>query len=91
MKSKTPSQERLANQIFEANNELKQHMDISAIGIALEQAKLTLGQYDPITNGPAVMQHSNIYKYLYDKSQQGFTGMTPDQLVDMYRNSIKFY
>ena len=90
-KSKTPSQERLANQIFEVSNELKQHMDISAVGIALEQAKLTLGQYDPNLNGPAQMQHSNIYKYLYDKSQQNYQGVTPDQLVDMYRNSIKFY
>jgi hypothetical protein len=64
MKSKTPSQERLANQIFETLNRLKQHRDISAVQIALDQAKLTLGQYDPTISGPAQM--SSIYKYLYD-------------------------
>lgn len=91
IKSKTPSQERLANQIFETYNKLKQHMDISAVGIALEQARLTLGQYDRNLGGPAVMQKSNIYKYLYDMSKQDYQGITPDQLVDMYRNGIKFY
>ena len=89
MKSKTPSQERLANQIFETLNRLKQHRDISAVQIALDQAKLTLGQYDPTISGPAQM--SSIYKYLYDAQQNGFSGVSPQSLVDMYRNSIKFY
>jgi hypothetical protein len=43
IKSKTPSQQKIANKIFETLNELKQHRDISAIGIALKQAMLSLG------------------------------------------------
>lgn len=89
IKDKTPSQERLANQIFETYNKLKQHRDISAIGIALEQAKLTLGQYDESTGGPVNV--SSIYKYLFDASQNDFNGVSAQNLVDMYRNSIKFY
>ena len=89
IKDKTPSQERLANQIFETLNRLKQHRDISAIQIALDQAKLTLGQYNPATGEP--VQVSSIYKYLYDAQQNGFSGISPQSLVDMYRNSIKFY
>lgn len=89
IKSKTPSQERLSNQIFETLNRLKQHRDISAVQIALDQAKLTLGQYDPATSGP--VSTSSIYNYLYDAQQNGFTGVSPQALVDMYRNSIKFY
>lgn len=89
IKDKTPSQERLANQIFETYNKLKQHRDISAIGIALEQAKLTLGQYDESTGQPVNV--SSIYKYLYDHAQNDFDGVSAQNLVDMYRNSIKFY
>ena len=89
IKDKTPSQERLANQIFETYNKLKQHRDISAIGIALEQAKLTLGQYDESTGGPVNV--SSIYKYLFDAAQNDFDGVSAQNIVDMYRNSIKFY
>jgi hypothetical protein len=89
IKDKTPSQERLANEIFETLNELKQHRDISAVQIALDQAKLTLGQYDNNFGGP--INVSSIYKYLYDAQQNDFAGVSPQSLVDMYRNSIKFY
>lgn len=89
MKNKTSSQQRLANQIFETLNKLKQHRDITAVQIALDQAKLTLGQYDPSTGQPAGT--SNIFKYLYDAQQNNFAGVSPQSLVDMYRNSIKFY
>ena len=89
IKDKTPSQERLANEIFETLNELKQHRDISAVQIALDQAKLTLGQYDSNFGGPVNV--SSIYKYLYDAQQNDFAGVSPQSLVDMYRNSIKFY
>lgn len=89
IKDKTPSQERLTNQIFEALNKLKQHRDISAVQIALDQAKLTLGQYDPSTGQP--VQMSSVFKYLYDSQQNNFAGISPKSLVDMYRNSIKFY
>lgn len=89
IKDKTPSQERLANEIFETLNELKQHRDISAVQIALDQAKLTLGQYDSNLGGPVNV--SSIYKYLYDAQQRDFAGVSPQSLVDMYRNSIKFY
>lgn len=89
IKDKTPSQQRLANQIFETLNKLKQHRDISAVQIALDQAKLTLGQYDSSTGEP--VQESSVFKYLYDAQQNNFVGVSPQSLVDMYRNSIKFY
>ena len=91
IKSKTPSQQKIANKIFETLNELKQHRDISAIKIALKQAMLSLGQYDPTTNGPAAGTSNDVYKYLFSKSQTGFQGVDAKQLVDMYRNTIKFY
>lgn len=91
MKDKTPSQQKIADRIFETLNKLKQHRDIAAVGIALEQAKLSLGQYDEATGGPATMQTANIYDFLYKASQNNFDGVTAKQLVDMYRNTIKFY
>jgi ribosomal protein L7/L12 len=91
MKDKTPSQQKIADRIFETLNKLKQHRDIAAVGIALEQAKLSLGQYDETIGGPATMQTANIYDYLYRASQNNFDGVTAKQLVDMYRNTIKFY
>ena len=91
IKSKTPSQQKIANKIFETLNELKQHRDVSAIKIALKQAILSLGQYDPTTNGPAAGTSNDVYKYLFNKSQSGFQGVDAKQLVDMYRNTIKFY
>jgi hypothetical protein len=36
MKDKTPSQQRIANRIFETLNKLKQHRDITAVQIALD-------------------------------------------------------
>jgi hypothetical protein len=75
IKSKTPSQQKIANKIFETLNELKQHRDISAIKIALKQAMLSLGQYDPTTNGPAAGTSNDVYKYLFSKSQTGFQGV----------------
>lgn len=85
IKDKTPAQERLANQIFETLNKLKRSRNISAVRIALDQAKLTLGQLSTDTG------YTNIYKYLRNAQQNGFQGLSPQHLVDMYRNSIKFY
>lgn len=91
LKDKTPSQQRIADRIFETLNKLKRHRDISAVGIALEQAKLSLGQYDPTTAGPSTTTSSNVYSYLYNAKQNNFDGVEAKALVDMYRNTIKFY
>lgn len=91
LKDKTPSQQRIADRIFETLNKLKRHRDISAVGIALEQAKLSLGQYDPATAGPSTASSSNVYSYLYNAKQNNFDGVEAKALVDMYRNTIKFY
>ena len=32
-----------------------------------------------------------MYKYLFNKSASNFSGVDAKQLVDMYRNTIKFY
>lgn len=91
MKDKTGSQQKIADRIFETLNKLKQHRNIAAVGIALEQAKLSLGQYNEATAGPATMSTANIYDFLYNAKKNNFDGVEPKQLVDMYRNTIKFY
>ena len=91
MKDKTGSQQKIADRIFETLNKLKQHRNIAAVGIALEQAKLSLGQYNEATASPATMSTANIYDFLYNAKKNDFDGVEPKQLVDMYRNTIKFY
>jgi hypothetical protein len=75
MKNKTSSQQKIADRIFQTLNKLKQNRNIAAVGIALEQAKLSLGQYDEFTGGPATMQTANIYNFLYNAKQNNFDGV----------------
>lgn len=89
MTNKTKSQQTIANKIFETLNELKRHRDISAVAIALRQAMESVGYVDKSTGLPVA--GNNVYTYLYKQAQNGFAGLNPQQLVDMYRNSIKFY
>lgn len=91
MPNKSPKRQRIQNEIFETFNELKQTQDYHAVTIALDFALENLGAWDYSANQP--MKDDSISGYLWKQMNLAdpWSGITPDVLVDMYKNSIGFY
>ena len=91
MPNKSPKRQRIQNEIFETFNELKQTQDYYAVTIALDFALDNLGAWDYSANQP--MKDDSISGYLWKQMNltDPWSGITPDVLVDMYKNSIGFY
>lgn len=89
--NKSPKRQRIQNEIFEKFNELKQTQDYHAVSIALDFALENLGAWDYTANQP--MKDDSISGYLWKQMNltEPWSGITPDVLVEMYKNSIGFY
>lgn len=89
--NKSPRRQRIQNEIFEKFNELKQTQDYHAVNIALNFALENLGTWDDVEGKPTKEDSISGYLYKQSKLDDPFSEITPDILVDMWKNSIGFY
>lgn len=88
--NKSAKREQIQNEIFETINELQLQDDQLAINTALNMAIQSIGIVDNLTGEAAP---STILGFLQQQQQLStpYDGITPDNLVLMYQNSIAFY
>lgn len=91
MPNKSQKRQRIQNEIFEKFNELKQTQDYHAVSIALDFALQNLGTWDYVNNEPTKQDSISGYLWKQMNLSEPWSGITPDILVDMYKNSIGFY
>ena len=85
---KTKSRQKIENRVAITISRLQNASDIDAANLAIEQAALSIGftNEDTYLNGKP-----KLYKWLYDGYNTNFKNMNSNQLVDAYKNSLKFY
>lgn len=91
MPNKSVSRQSIQDKLFETITELKTQNDIDAIETSLKVALTSIGGVD-VAQGGATDDFS-VLGYLDKQSKlpNPFSGVTPEILMDMYRNSINFY
>lgn len=91
MPNKSVSRQSIQDKLFETITELKTQNDIDAIETSLKVALTSIGGVN-IAQGGATDDFSVLgYLDKQSKLQNPFSGVTPEILMDMYRNSINFY
>lgn len=90
MPNKSLSRQKIQNELFESINEMIGKHDSEVIKIALSQTVNRIGIFDS-TGKPE--NDKSMLGFLYKSSslQDPFSNITPDLLVDMFKNSISFY
>lgn len=95
--NKSSRREKIQNEIYEKINELKTSENAEKIALSVKFALKALGQddghgmpqnYDP--NDPSTFGR-NIWSYLLSQKSRNFSGLTSDEVVGIYKNSIGFY
>lgn len=95
--NKSSRREKIQNEIYEKINELKTSENAEKIALSVKFALKALGQddghgvprnYDP--NDPSTFGQ-DIWSYLLSQQSRNFSGLTSDEVVEMYKNSIGFY
>ena len=88
--NKSAKREQIQNEVFETINELQLQDDQLAINTALNMAIQSIGIVDNLTGEAA---SSTVLGFLQQQQQLStpYDGITPDNLVLMYQNSIAFY
>ena len=95
--NKSSRREKIQNEIYEKINELKTSENAEKIALSVKFALKALGQddghgmpqnYDP--NDPSTFGR-NIWSYLLSQKSRNFSGLTADEVVGIYKNSIGFY
>lgn len=95
--NKSSRREKIQSEIYEKINELKTSENAEKIALSVKFALKALGQddghgvprnYDP--NDPSTFGQ-NIWSYLLSQQSRNFSGLTSDEVVGMYKNSIGFY
>lgn len=91
MPNKSVSRQSIQDKLFETITELKTQNDIDAIETSLKVALTSIGGVN-VAQGGATDDFSVLgYLDKQSKLQNPFSGVTPEILMDMYRNSINFY
>lgn len=95
--NKSSRREKIQNEIYEKINELKTSENAEKIALSVKFALKALGQdnghgmpqnYDP--NDPSTFG-LDIWSYLLSQKSRNFSGLTSDEVVGIYKNSIGFY
>ncbi len=95
--NKSSRREKIQSEIYEKINELKTSENAEKVALSVKFALKALGQddghgtpqnYDP--NDPSTFGQ-NIWSYLLSQQSRNFSGLTSDEVVGMYKNSIGFY
>lgn len=91
MPNKSASRQAIQDELFETISKLKVQNEQEAITIAFDQMLKSIGSIDEVTGNPT--NNFSTLGYLYKQSQlpNPYSGITPEILMDMYRNSISFY
>lgn len=84
MPNKSLSRQKIQDSIFEKINELRQKEEYEVVSETLKFASAAIGSTE---------KTDSTLGYLYKQSKlpDPYSGITPTILIDMYRNSIKFY
>ena len=95
--NKSSRREKIQNEIYEKINELKTSENVEKVALSVKFALKALG-YD---NGHGMPQNydpndsstfgRNIWSYLLSQKSRNFSGLTADEVVGIYKNSIGFY
>ena len=84
MPNKSLSRQKIQDSIFEKINELRQKEEYEVVSETLKFAAAAIGSDEKIDSTLG-------YLYKQSKLSDPYSGITPTILIDMYRNSIKFY
>ena len=91
IQTKTASRQRTKNKVHEIISKLQELRGVQAITEAVEWGLVNMG---PSVKVGEYVDTKTITGFLYQKKQDTdgkFTGLTPEQLYDIYRNGIGFY
>lgn len=95
--NKSSRREKIQNEIYEKINELKTSENTEKVALSVKFALKALGQ----DNGHGIPQNydpndsstfgRNVWSYLLSQKSRNFSGLTSDEVVGIYKNSIGFY
>lgn len=91
IQTKSASRQRTKNKVHEIINKLQELRGVQAITEAVEWGLVNMG---PSVKVGEYVDTKTITGFLYQKKQDTdgtFTGLSPEQLYDIYRNGIGFY
>lgn len=93
MRNKTTTQQKIQNEIFELRQKVKKAQDYSIIADVIDFAISKLGVRDSSAIDVRPTDTNTVWGWLYteDKKDNNFADVTPAQLMDAYRNMIKFH
>lgn len=98
MPNKSKRREQIQNNVYETLTKLKTIQDFESAQIAVDFALESLGVLDINTALPQGYDPSNpatytmnMWAWLLSEKSKGFSGLTADNVVNMYKNNISFY
>lgn len=91
MPNKTDERQKIQDAIFEKITQLKSASDYEAAKMAVYFALDNLGTIDSTTGNPT--KKESVLGFLKEQSElpEKYSGITPQMLMDMYRDDIAFY
>lgn len=91
MPNKTDERQKIQDAIFEKITQLKSASDYEAAKMAVYFALDNLGTIDSTTGNPT--KKESVLGFLKEQSElpEPYSGITPQMLMDMYRDDIAFY